>query len=96
MKSPSDSQTSSPLHHSKNSSPIHHRSRPDSVSEENEQEREHTKNEIVQQFNSNNAKIVAFFIICGFVLYHTILRLTHGKLTIRVCSYGGIHRISLL
>lgn len=38
-----------------------------------------TKNDFTQQFSSKNAKIISCCIVCGFVLYHTILRLFHGE-----------------
>lgn len=37
------------------------------------------KNDFVHHFNSRNAKIIACFIVAGFIIYHTVLRLTHGK-----------------
>jgi hypothetical protein len=37
------------------------------------------KYDFFKEFNSKNAKIIACFIVCGFVLYHSVLRLFHGK-----------------
>ncbi|GAB6019038.1 hypothetical protein CHUAL_000666 [Chamberlinius hualienensis] len=34
--------------------------------------------EIIQYFNSKNAKIVAFFLVLGFIIYHGIIHLAYG------------------
>lgn len=37
-------------------------------------------NEITYYLNIENAKILAFCIVCGFVMYHGVLHLKYGKL----------------
>lgn len=36
-------------------------------------------NEITYYLNIENAKILAFCIVCGFVMYHGVLHLKYGK-----------------
>lgn len=79
----SNTQFPSPFPESMNqnqSSPI--RRRPE-FQEDKEPEEEDVspspRQDIVQHFNSRNVKVLAFSVVCGFLLYHTVLRLTHGK-----------------
>lgn len=39
----------------------------------------HDPREVAKQFNSRNAKVVAFIIVTGFIIYHGILHVTSGK-----------------
>lgn len=41
-------------------------------------------NEITYYLNIENAKILAFCIVCGFVMYHGVLHLKYGKLWMKV------------
>lgn len=42
---------------------------------------ERSAEKIIKQINSKNAKLVAFGLIIGFILYHGVIHLRFGKLS---------------
>jgi len=48
------------------------------------------KYDIFKEFNSRNAKIIACSIVCGFVLYHSFLRVSHGMVVEKLIFLLGI------